>query len=195
MTDYRTVWLVDIGFVVKVGSQRFKLDYLAAERWLSERYGQVSTFLFNGYDPNYGIPEGLNRFYGAMRACGMTVCLHPMSGRPGCGDHRQRRVDVDMTSHLVWQASLPEVERVVITTGDQDFLPAVHIARVHCGKQVVLLCYDQDVSTELKQETDETLFLDDIRTEVIRINPPEKDQYSNESGPRQDFESVSRTGS
>ncbi len=170
-----TVWLVDIGFVVKVGSQRFKLDYIATERWLTERFGTVSTFLFNGYDPSYGIPEGLNRFYTAMRASGMTVCLHPMSGRAGYGDHRQRRVDVDMTAHLVWQASLPEVERIVITTGDQDFLPAVNIARNQCGKKVVLLCYDQDVSADLKQETDETLFLDDIRSAVIRNYPIDKE--------------------
>lgn len=165
---YRTVWLVDIGFVVKVGSQRFKLDYIATEKWLNDRYGPVTTFLFNGYDPTYGIPDGLNRFYTAMRSAGMTVCLHPMSGRAGFGDHRQRRVDVDMTAHLVWQASLPEVERVVLTTGDQDFLPAVHIVRERCQKQVVLLCYDQDVSADLKQVSDELLFLDDIRTEVIR---------------------------
>ena len=172
---YRTVWLVDIGFVVKVGSQRFKLDYVAAEKWLASRYGSVSTFLFNGYDPTYGIPEGLQRFYTAMRSSGMTVCLHPMSGRAGYGDHRQRRVDVDMTAHLVWQASLPEVERVVITTGDQDFLPAVHIVREACKKKVALLCYNQDVSAELKQQTDEIIYLDDIRTEVMRTLPIEKD--------------------
>ncbi len=55
------------------------------------------------------------------RATGMTVSLSPMSGTPGMGDHRQRRVDVDLASHLVWQASLPQIQRIVVTTGDQDF--------------------------------------------------------------------------
>jgi uncharacterized LabA/DUF88 family protein len=164
----RTVWLVDIGFVVKVGSQRFKLDYVAAARWLEQRYGPVSTFLFNGFDPVYDIPAGLKAFYSAMKAHGMTVCLHPMSGRPGYGDHRQRRVDVDMTAHMIWQASLTDVERIVLTTGDQDFLPAVQIAREHCGKQMVLLCYDQDVSNELKLSMDEVIYLDAIRPHVER---------------------------
>jgi hypothetical protein len=190
---YRTVWLVDIGFVVKVGSQRFKLDYIATEKWLNDRFGPVTTFLFNGYDPTYGIPDGLNRFYTAMRSAGMTVCLHPMSGRAGFGDHRQRRVDVDMTAHLVWQASLPDVERVVLTTGDQDFLPAVHIVREQCRKQVVLLCYDQDVSADLKQVSDELLFLDDIRTEVIRAVPGEKDPIQRESSPESYPTTVTRT--
>lgn len=170
-----TVWLVDIGFVVKVGSQRFRLDYVATEQWLRNRYGSVQSFLFNGYDPNYGIPDGLNRFYSAMRTAGMNVCLHPMSGRAGYGDHRQRRVDVDITAHLVWQSSLPEVERIVLTTGDQDFLPAVQIARREYGKKIALLCYDQDVSQDLKQETDEILYLDDIRNQVIRVYPAPRD--------------------
>jgi uncharacterized LabA/DUF88 family protein len=178
----RTVWLVDIGFVVKVGSQRFKLDYVATARWIEQRYGPVSTFLFNGFDPVYDIPPGLKAFYSAMKAHGMSVCLHPMSGKPGYGDHRQRRVDVDMTAHMIWQASLADVERIVLTTGDQDFLPAVQIARQGYGVQMVLLCYDQDVSNELKLSMDEVIYLDSIRSDVERSLPSENSSAVDSDG-------------
>ncbi len=165
---HQTAWLVDIGYVVKVGSKRFKLDYTVTANWLSDRYGPTATFLFNGYDRELGIPDGLHKFYDAMRAEGMKVCLHPMSGSPYGRDHRQRRVDVDMAAHLVWQSFLPEVGQIVITTGDQDFRPAVDIAREQANKHIVLLSYAQDVSADLISGVHEHLRLDDFQELLAR---------------------------
>jgi uncharacterized LabA/DUF88 family protein len=144
----RAVWLVDIGYVVKAAGGKFKLDYVDAEAFLVETLGPTQTFLFNGFDPAYGIPDGLEGFYHAMRQRGMRVRLHPMQSGPP-GTNRQRRVDVDLSAHLVWQACRPEIDVLVLTTGDQDFVPAVEIARQELGKRVLLFTYAAYVNHDL----------------------------------------------
>jgi uncharacterized LabA/DUF88 family protein len=163
-----TVWLVDIGYLVKVGSHRFKLDYAKASSFLGDRYGPVETWLFNGYDRELGIPDGLQRFYDAMRQDGMHVRLHPMCGSPQSRDHRQRRVDVDIAAHLVWQAHVPGVRTLVLTTGDQDFLPAFALIREQTDKRLVLFSYDEHVSAELVEAADEYLLIDAHREALSR---------------------------
>ena len=81
---HRMAWLVDIGYVARASADHFRLDYVAAERLLEEAFGPAQTFLFNGYDSLYGIPEGLQAFYDAMQRHGMVLQLHPMQpGPPG----------------------------------------------------------------------------------------------------------------
>ncbi|HUS14720.1 MAG TPA: NYN domain-containing protein [Chloroflexia bacterium] len=145
----RAAWLVDVGYVVKASEGRFKLDYLRAERYLESRCGPIRSYLFNGVDPAYGIPPGLQRFYDAMTGHGMTVRLHPMQSFGPHGGNRQRRVDVDFSAHLVWQACQAEIDTVVLTTGDQDFVPAVQLARNEFEKRVVLFTYDTMVHHDL----------------------------------------------
>jgi uncharacterized LabA/DUF88 family protein len=160
-------WLVDVGYVVKASEGKFRLDYVATHRLLEERYGRTRTFLFNGYDLAYGIPEGLQKFYGAMEHYGMVVRLQPMqSDLPG--KNRQRRVDVDLAAHLVWQASLGDVTTLVLTTGDQDLLPAVEVARERCGKRVLLYTYERNVHTDLVASVDEWRLFEDDQDRVAR---------------------------
>jgi hypothetical protein len=53
-----TAWLVDMGYVVKTAKKGFfKVDYVEAEGLLEEKYGEVKTFLFNGYDNKHGISQ------------------------------------------------------------------------------------------------------------------------------------------
>lgn len=141
-------WLVDVGYVVKASEGQFKLDYIATERFIEQTFGPTRTFLFNGVDPVYGISGGLQAFYNTMQAHGMQVRLQPMESGPP-GTNRQRRVDVDFSAHLVWQASLPEIATLVLTTGDQDFVPAVELVRREFGKQVILLTYQAMVNQDL----------------------------------------------
>jgi hypothetical protein len=165
----KAAWLVDVGYVVKTaGKGGMKLDYVAAERLLAGRYGPVSTFLFNSYDNAYGVPDGLAGFYDLMEQRGMVVRLHPMSGDEATGSHRQRRVDVDLACHAIWQASLPDVEHVVLTTGDQDLIPAVEMCRARFGTAVVLFTFRQNVSRELAAAASERLLFEDFRSEVER---------------------------
>jgi uncharacterized LabA/DUF88 family protein len=147
-------WLVDVGYVVKASEGLFRLDYLQARRLIGERCGPVRAILFNGYDEAYGIPAGLQAFYGAMRQQGMEVRLQPMQSG-GAEINRQRRVDVDLAAHLVWQASLPEIETLIVTTGDQDLIPAIEVVRERMGKRVVLYTYRRNVSHKLVEMADD----------------------------------------
>jgi hypothetical protein len=164
---HSVAWLVDVGYVVGASEGLFRLDYARAERLIRQRRGPVQSYLFNGYDAAYGISPGLLGFYRAMRAQGMVVRLHPMAAGPP-GENRQRRVDVDLGAHLVWQASVPEVETVVLTSGDQDILPAVQIARKQLGKQLVLFTYRENVSHELVENVDAWWLFEESAGELAR---------------------------
>lgn len=160
-------WLVDIGYVVKASEGKFKLDYAETSGFLCEVCGTTQAFLFNGVDLAYGIPEGLQRFYDAMRRCGMEVHLHPMESGPP-GENRQRRVDVDFSAHLVWQASLDHVKRLILTTGDQDFVPAVQLVRERFHKQVILFTYDGLVHHDLVKAVDQWWHFEDQEPRLAR---------------------------
>lgn len=145
-----------------------KLDYIAAEQFLSNRYGSTATFLFNSLDQLYGIPDGLKKFYRAMERHGMVVCLQPMSGDPTSDDHKQRRADVDLASHAVWQASLDDVKTVVLTTGDQDMTPAVKLCQDKFGVRIVLFTFRRNVSKALVDLANGHLFFEDHRSQLDR---------------------------
>lgn len=168
-TTPKAAWLVDMAYVVKASAKaRFKLDYITAASLLGNRIGETKAYLFNGFDSKLGIPDGLKAFYHAMEAQGMTVSLQPMSGDTSAGTHVQRRVDVDIAAHLVWQASLPSIEHIVLTTGDQDFIPAARIAKKQFGKRLVLFSFERDVSGELRQLADEHLLFESHAKEIAR---------------------------
>ena len=163
MTD--ACWLVDIGHVVKSARERFKLDYIRARYLLVTRYGQTSAFLFNGVDPAYGIPPGLQRFYDSMTQHGMTVRLQPMQSGPP-GTNRQRRVDVDIAAHLVWAASVSRFTSIVLTAGDQDFVPALEIARREFQKQIILFTYSSSAHSDLAAIADEWIRFEDYKEDI-----------------------------
>jgi len=161
-------WLVDIGYVVKASEDKFKLDYVEAHRLLEERCGPTRAFLFNGFDPAYGVSAGLRKFYEAMEQHGMEVRLQPMQSGPG-GTNRQRRVDVDISAHLVWQASIGGIMTLVLTTGDEDFIPAVEVVREQYGKRLVLFTYDQNVHEELAESVDEWWLFESEMARLARL--------------------------
>jgi len=169
-----TAWLVDVGYVVKASEGLFRLDYVQAERYLAGRCGRVQTFLFNGYDETYGIPSGLQAFYETMRQHGMEVRLQPMQPDAPCAKHggtqvsRQRRVDVDLGAYLVWQASLEDVRTLIVTTGDQDLVPAIEVVRDRLRKNMVLFTYRRNVSHELVDLADEWWLFEDEEARLAR---------------------------
>jgi len=162
-------WLIDMGYVVKASAGRFKLDYIAADTLLGEIFGSSHPFLFNGFDADYGIPEGLRAFYESMERHGFVVRIHPMQ-RGGPGENRQRRVDVDFCAHMIWQAGLAEVENLIITTGDQDFVPAVELVRQKFQKKVILFTYESMVHRDLASAVDQWLKFEDYRSRIARVH-------------------------
>lgn len=161
------VWLVDMGYVVKASDNKFKLDYILARDYLQTRLGKVDTMLFNGYDPFYGISNGLQAFYDAMQYQGVSVCLQPMdSGDPG--NNRQRGVDVDLTAHMVWYASKPGVNTIVLTTGDHDFLPGIKLVQQVLFCKVILFSYRSMVHNLLAATVDEWWLFEDEEGKLSR---------------------------
>lgn len=163
----KCAWLVDMAYVVKAAKQsKMRLDYIATVGLLKQWFQNVDTFLFNSFDERYGIPEGLQNFYNLVKCHGMSVRLHPMSGSVSDGTHRQRRVDVDFAAHAVWQASLEDVAAVVITSGDQDFVPVLEVCRERFTKQAWLMTFQSDVSARLKTLADKCMLFEDYRESV-----------------------------
>jgi GTP cyclohydrolase I len=47
-----SVWLIDMGYVVGVSGQRFKIDYIKSRRQIQEWLGeQPTSVIFNSIDP------------------------------------------------------------------------------------------------------------------------------------------------
>jgi uncharacterized LabA/DUF88 family protein len=152
----RNVWLVDMGFVVKAAREGdlFKLDYVAARRFLEQRLGRTDVSLYNSIDPALGVPDGLRAFYTAMERQGFRIHLFEMTGSVAAGTHRQQGVDEALIAELAKQATAAEVNTIVLTSGDGHFAPAVREAREKHRKRVVLFTYDVHVSVQLKVAVD-----------------------------------------
>jgi uncharacterized LabA/DUF88 family protein len=65
----------------------------------------------------------------------------------------QKGVDTKIGLDIAWISFQHIADRIVIVTGDSDFLPAIKLARRQ-GIQVVLLTLDHGVSPELKDNAD-----------------------------------------
>jgi uncharacterized LabA/DUF88 family protein len=154
--------------VTKASAGKFKLDYIKARQFLEGTIGPTHVILFNGFDPEYGIPAGLQAFYDSMRYRGMEIRLQPMQSGPP-GTNRQRRVDVDLSAHLVWWATLPEIQTLVLSTGDQDFVPALELVRTVLKKQVVLFTYDVMVHHDLVASADEWWHFEQQEAQLARL--------------------------
>lgn len=153
----RNAWLVDMGFVVQAATdgKRFKLDYVAARRFLEQRMGKTDAQLFNSIDSSLGVPRGLEAFYRIVERRGFKVRLMEMTGDPAAGTHRQQGVDEALIAELGAAARRPEIASIVLTSGDAHFVPAVEEARHIYGKMTILFGYDVNVSAKLKAVVDE----------------------------------------
>jgi uncharacterized LabA/DUF88 family protein len=159
-------WLVDMGYVVKASEGSFRLDYAATQAWLTEQIGPARSILFNSYSPERGLEPAMKQFYDRMKSQhGMSVRLQPL-GLDRYGGTKQRRVDVDLATQMVWLATDEETETFVLTTGDQDFVPAVRLVREECDIWVTLLTYDRHVSEELSAEVDEHWLFEDHQSRL-----------------------------
>lgn len=69
-------------------------------------------------------------------------------------DMKQKRVDMKIGLDVAWLSSKGLVDRIVLVTGDSDFIPAMKFARRE-GVQIVLVCLDQNVKHELRVHSDE----------------------------------------
>lgn len=162
------IWLVDMGYVIKASKDSFKLDYAKAQGVLRHKLGPVRTTLFNSYNAELGVEDAMEAFYSMMeRDHQMRVSLQPL-GLDKDGNAVQRRVDVDLAANMVWYACQPEVTTIVLTSGDQDFIPAVELVIEEFDLQVILWSYDVFVSRDLSEAVDEHWLFEDTADRVRR---------------------------
>jgi len=65
----------------------------------------------------------------------------------------QKRVDIKIGLDIAWLALKRIVERIVLVTGDSDFIPAMKFARIE-GIQIVLVKFDHQVKSEMYIHSD-----------------------------------------
>ncbi|MBV7333176.1 NYN domain-containing protein [Chloroflexi bacterium TSY] len=132
------------------------MNYRAAEQWLHEKYGPTNLVLFNSFDAGRGIPPGLQKFYETMKENGAVIRLQEMKF------NISKRVDVDIAAHMILYACNPDIVRIILTTGDGDFVPAVEIAQ-SLEKTVVLFSFKVNVSQDLSDIVDEGWYFEGAR--------------------------------
>ncbi len=69
-------------------------------------------------------------------------------------DLKQKRVDMMIGLDIAWMASKRIVDRLLLVTGDTDFVPAMKFARRE-GVQVVVITVDNRLRQELREHADE----------------------------------------
>ncbi|MFC1499976.1 NYN domain-containing protein [Candidatus Zixiibacteriota bacterium] len=149
----KAIWLIDQGHLTKTSSKRFRIDYQSTIQVLNEWCGRVDGYLFNGFDPRIGVPDNQKCFYQRLHLMGIESRLHPMEIDID-GGVRQRRVDVDIASVLIKHATMPEVETIILSSGDQDLIPAVRMARDEFNKYVILFSHKVAISRDLIDSVD-----------------------------------------
>lgn len=154
------VWLIDMGYVTKASKGRGKVDYIATSKVLESRYNMPCLpMIFNSVD-SYGVDIGLNQFYYTVKKSGFIVNLYKMEGGS------QKQVDVAIGSHLVYHAM--KGNPIVLSSGDIDFVPAIHMARKDDeSRSISLLTFNFGVHDELKALSTEHLFFEEHQ-EMIR---------------------------
>lgn len=77
--------------------------------------------------------------------------LEPSDARPMI---TQKRVDIKIGLDVAWLASKRIVDKLVLVTGDTDFIPAMKFARRE-GVQVIVATPDKSISPDILQHADE----------------------------------------
>jgi uncharacterized LabA/DUF88 family protein len=73
-------------------------------------------------------------------------------------DFKQKRVDIKIGLDIAWLASKRIVDKIVLVTGDTDFIPAMKFARRE-GVQVVLVTLGEKPKHEMAEHADEVINL------------------------------------
>ncbi len=143
-----------MGYVTKASKGRGKVDYIATKKFLETTYkSSCLALIFNSVD-SYGVDFGLNQFYYTVKKAGFIVNLYQMEGGA------QKQVDVAIGSHLVYYAL--KGYHIILSSGDIDFVPAIHMARKDDEKsEITLLTFNFGVHDELSKLSTSHLFFED----------------------------------
>ena len=80
-------------------------------------------------------------------------------------DFTQKEVDIKIGLDVAWISSKRIVDRIILVTGDTDFVPAMKFARKE-GVQVIIVCLmgnnareNDYLKSELKEHADEVRYI------------------------------------
>lgn len=157
----------------------WKIDYAKLRKYLERKYGVSKAYYFGGaeihnykYDylgsntlpldelegyPSKQIEVDLLkrhlqriRFYQNLQEFGYELRIKPvkMYRQPGGGEQRKANCDVDLAFYLMKEKT--KFDRVLILSGDGDFLPVLKYLR-EIGKEVIILARGPRTAREIRR--------------------------------------------
>lgn len=114
-------------------------DKLAQEKNIAFRSGQLK---FRGWNLKKSALTRLIKSSGRIEESDMVP------------NFQQKGVDIKIGLDISWLASKKVVDRIILFTGDTDFIPAMKFARRE-GVQVILAALRDNIKTDLKKHSDE----------------------------------------
>lgn len=131
---------VNFGTTPLAHSMKSLQDSLPRRKYIAFRAGELQ---FNGWN----IPNAKVREIASARRAVVDTDVKPVI--------RQKRVDMKIGLDVAWLASKRIIDRMILVTGDTDFIPAMKFARRE-GIQVLIAVPSQSsLSQELEIHSDE----------------------------------------
>jgi len=134
----------------------YKIDYVKLRDELTKDYDLIRVYFYSGVDP---ANESQIGFHKALRGSGFHVETRPLVMRDG--KPMEKGVDVMLTTDLLTHAFKDNFDVAVIIGGDQDYIKALEEVKRE-GKRIVLVCFRNSFSTEIRQIADDFIFIDGI---------------------------------
>jgi len=140
----------------------YKIDYVKLRNELTKDYDLIRAYFYSGVDP---YDESARSFHKALKAQGFHVETRPLVERDG--KLVEKGVDVMLTTELLTHAFKDNFDVAVIVGGDQDYIVALREVKRE-GKRIVLACFRNSFSNEIREIADESIFIDDIAEKIER---------------------------
>lgn len=140
-----------------IQSLGWKLDFVRFRRYLSEKYGVSTAYIFIGY-----VPQN-QKLYSQLQKMGYVLVLKPTI--PDVDGNIKGNVDAD----LVLQAMLDynNFDKAIIVTSDGDFYSLVAYLYENKKLRFVMSPYVKTCSTLLKKSAKEKIiFMDNLKRKL-----------------------------
>ena len=194
MSNKNCLWLIDGGY--RFNAQRsiasdYTLDYLKLRSKIEETSLIWRAYYLNS-TPNFR-SEAQNSFHSWLesapphgpkiitqlyelkqvradsaycRSCEAKVKLYcPHGDHHHIAKEQQKGVDVGLATLAL--THLDKYDTLLLSSGDSDLLPAIEFLSER-GKRIVLVVFQEGVSTKLQSRSDEILWVDEFSEEVER---------------------------
>lgn len=139
----------------------YRYDAIALHEELTDGYHTVRAYWFDSYGEE-GDKEG---FFYMLNMEGYQVIATPLRQR--CGKPVEKGVDIRLATELLAQAFNDSYDTAFLVSGDGDFVRAIDYVQ-GLGKRVVIASWAENISTDLKRDSDEYIELDEMADAIER---------------------------